>query len=106
MTIEKITDQKINVKTHVQVEEFLLSSAKLLSFACFIIDVTKKLRGKRIDNDLNNRYYKELNFENEKIEFYKYAKAFIKTFQVCLNNNVNIALNQIESQHLREYDRQ
>ena len=98
MTIEKMIDEKINVKTHVQIEEFLLSNAKFSSFACFISDVTTNLKRKKINNDLNDRYYEKLNFENEKIEFYKYAESFIKIFQICLNNNVNIVSNEIESQ--------
>ena len=106
MTVEKMTDENINVKTHVQVEEFLLSSAKLSSFACFINDVTTNSRRKKIDNDLNDRYYKELNFEDEEIEFYKYAESFIKTSQVCFNNNVNIISNEIESQQSRDHDQQ
>ncbi len=106
MTVEKMINEKINVKTHVQIEEFLLSRAKFSSFACFISDVTTKLSRKRVDNDLNDRYCEELNLEDEKIEFYKYAESFTRVSRVYLNNNVNIVANQVESQQSREYDRQ
>jgi hypothetical protein len=71
MTVDKMTNAKSN-------EEFLLSLAELSSFACFISDVTTKLNRKRVDNDLNDRYYEELNLKDEEIEFYKYADSFIK----------------------------
>ena len=83
----KMTDEKINVRTHVPVEEFLLSSAKLPSFACSTSDVTTKLRRKGVDNGLNDRYYEGLDFEDEEIGFYQEA-------------------NQIEPQQSREYDQQ
>lgn len=106
MTAEKTTDEKINVRTHVQVEEFLLSSAKLPSYACSTSDVTTNLRRKGADNDLNNRYYEGLDFEDEEIGFYKYAGSFTKASQACLNNNANIVSNEIEPQQSREHDRQ
>lgn len=80
--------------------------AEFSSFACLINDFKTKLSKKEVDNDLNDRYYEKLDFENEKIEFYKYAKSFIKTSRASLNNNANIASNQIESQQSREYYRQ
>lgn len=106
MTAEKMTDEKINVRTHVQVEEFLLSSAKLPSFACSTSDVTTNLRRKGAGNDLNDRYYEGLDFEDEEIGFYKYAGSFTKASQACLNNNANIVSNEIEPQQSREHDRQ
>ncbi len=106
MTVEKMINEKINVRAHVQIEEFLLSRAKLSSFACFINDIKTKLCRKRVDNDLNDRYCEDLNFENEEIDFYKYAESFIRASRVYLNNNVNIVSNQVESQQSREYDRQ
>lgn len=106
MSVEKITDEKINVRTHVQIEKFLLSSTKLSLFACFISDVTTNPKKKKIDNNLNNRYYKGLDFENKEIEFYKHAESFIKAFQACLNNNVNIVSNKIKSHQSREHNQQ
>jgi hypothetical protein len=106
MAVEKMTNEKINVRTHVQIEEFLLSRAEFPSFACFTSDVTTKLSRKRVDNDLNDRYCEGLNLEDEEIDFYKYAGSFTRASRAYLDNNANIGSNQVESQQSREFDRQ
>ena len=106
MAAEKMINEKMNVRTHVQIEEFLLSDAKFPSFACSTSGVKTKLSNNGVDNDVNDQYFEELDFEDEEIGFYKYAESFTRASQAYLNNNANIASNQVEPQQSREYDRQ
>lgn len=78
-----VKSKMADVREHVQLEEFLLPSAKTPSFACSFIEESKKPSG---GDNLDDRYYEGLDLEDE--------SGILRDFDICEDDDEYVGCDE------------